>query len=136
MPDFILETQGLTKYYDALCAVDHVSLSVERGSLHAVIGPNGAGKTTLLGQILGELRPDAGRVIFTGADITHKSVPRRVLDAIGCTYQRPSLCPAYTALQNVALSVQTHGGHGFQFWPTPRRNAADCAAAEQWLRRV
>ena len=68
--DALLEARGLVKRFGGLVATDQLDLSVRRGEIHAVIGPNGAGKTTLIGQLTGELRPDAGTILFDGADVT------------------------------------------------------------------
>ncbi len=65
-----LEVAGLTKRFGGLVAVDNVSFRMERDEMVGIIGPNGAGKTTLLRLITKILRPDQGRVIFKGEDIT------------------------------------------------------------------
>ena len=66
----MLEVRGLTKSFGGLKAVRAVDLDVPRGSIVGLVGPNGAGKTTCFAMIAGFLRPDAGRVVFEGADIT------------------------------------------------------------------
>jgi branched-chain amino acid transport system ATP-binding protein len=75
-------------------------------------------------------------VLFDGNDITAMRVPQRVIAGLGCTYQIPSLCLDFSALRNVALSVQAHDGHSFWFWPAPRRMAGWEELALQWLERV
>src|SRR5690625_7726530 len=65
----LLEGVGLRKSYGGVPAVDAVSLSVRRGTVHGLIGPNGAGKTTLFNLLAGTVAPDAGRVLFRGHDI-------------------------------------------------------------------
>lgn len=66
----MLEVSGLTKRFGGLLAVADVSLRVPEGSIVALVGPNGAGKTTLFAMISGFLPPDAGRVVFSGDDVT------------------------------------------------------------------
>ncbi len=66
----LLQLDGLTKSYGALAVTRDVTLAVQPGEVHALIGPNGAGKTTLVGQIAGSLRPDRGRIVFGGHDVT------------------------------------------------------------------
>ena len=73
----VLELQGLNKSFGALCATRDLSFRVKAYEIHALIGPNGAGKTTVVQQIYGALKPDAGRVLFNGLDISNLSVPDR-----------------------------------------------------------
>ena len=123
----LLEARGLCKRYGALVATDNVSLVVAPGELHAVIGPNGAGKTTLIGQLTGQIRPDAGRILFDGQDITDRGVPQRVQLGLGRSFQITRIFPSFTAEGNVALSMQCREGHSFRFWRP--------AAASESLRR-
>ncbi|MFN3763611.1 MAG: ATP-binding cassette domain-containing protein, partial [Anaerolineae bacterium] len=69
----ILQVSQLTKRFGSLVALNNVSLEIREGEIFSIIGPNGAGKTTLFFNIIGLQRPDAGRVLFRGADITGKS---------------------------------------------------------------
>src|SRR5439155_21219797 len=67
-PRLLLETQGLTRYFGGLAAVDHVDLTVDKGEIVGLIGPNGAGKTTCFNLLSGFLRPTRGSIVldFTG----------------------------------------------------------------------
>jgi branched-chain amino acid transport system ATP-binding protein len=67
-----LEVENLTKRFGGLLAVNDVSFKIERDEIVGLIGPNGAGKTTLIRCILGILKPDSGKVIFNGEDITKR----------------------------------------------------------------
>jgi branched-chain amino acid transport system ATP-binding protein len=67
-----LEVEGLTKTFGGLSAVNNVSFKIERDEIVGLIGPNGSGKTTLIRCILGILKPDSGKVILGGKDITKK----------------------------------------------------------------
>jgi branched-chain amino acid transport system ATP-binding protein len=67
-----LEVEGLTKTFGGLSAVNNVSFKIERDEMVGLIGPNGSGKTTLIRCILGILKPDSGKVILDGKDITGK----------------------------------------------------------------
>ena len=58
----MIQVQGLTKYYGDLCAVDHISLDIQRGEILGLLGPNGAGKTTMLRMLTGFLRPTEGTI--------------------------------------------------------------------------
>ena len=66
----ILEVENLTKRFGGLVAVNGVSFKVKKGEILGIIGPNGAGKTTLFNLISGVYKPDEGRIIFDGEDIT------------------------------------------------------------------
>jgi branched-chain amino acid transport system ATP-binding protein len=67
-----LEVEGLTKTFGGLSAVNNVSFKIERDEMVGLIGPNGSGKTTLIRCILGILKPDSGKVILDGKDVTGK----------------------------------------------------------------
>jgi branched-chain amino acid transport system ATP-binding protein len=117
----LLEIEGLTKRFGGVVAADGISLAIPPGELHAIIGPNGAGKSTLIAQLSGEVVPDSGRIRFDGREITSLPVYRRSLFGLARSFQVTTLFPDFTALDNVALSVQAHVGHSFRFW----RNARD-----------
>jgi branched-chain amino acid transport system ATP-binding protein len=116
MSEALLETVGLGKSFGALRVTDDVSLTVERGEVHALIGPNGAGKTTLIGQITGELSPDRGRIRFDGRDITELATAQRARLGLARSFQITSIFPSFTAEGNVALAVQATQRHSFRFW--------------------
>src|SRR4051812_17471160 len=111
----MLEVSRLTKSFGALRASDGIDFDVREGETHAVIGPNGAGKTTFIAQLSGTLRPDSGRIVFAGEDITALSAPRRSRKGLARSFQITSIYKEFTALQNVALAVQAHAGHSFRF---------------------
>jgi simple sugar transport system ATP-binding protein len=69
----LLRALGLTKRFGALTALAGVDLEVDAGEVHAILGENGAGKTTLVNLLFGMLRPDAGRLVWRGADVTFRS---------------------------------------------------------------
>ena len=121
MAEPILEVSGLTKFFGAVAASDALTFAVERGSIHGLIGPNGAGKSTTIAQLSGELRPDAGRIRFAGADITAWPVHRRAHAGLQRSYQITSLFPDFTAAENVALAVQARQGHSFRFLKPARQ---------------
>src|SRR5690606_33756819 len=104
------QVHGLVKNFGGLAATDNLRLNVETGEIDAIIGPNGAGKSTLISQLAGEPRPDAGRIVFDGHDITREAVEQRALRGIARSYQITSIFPDFTALQNVMLTVQAHQG--------------------------
>jgi branched-chain amino acid transport system ATP-binding protein len=119
----LLEARGLIKRFGGLTATDNLDLAVEPGEIHAVIGPNGAGKTTLIAQLSGELKPNAGTIRFAGADVTALPAPARSQRGLARSFQITSVFRGFTALDNVALSLQAHDGHSFRFWRDARREA-------------
>ena len=120
MVNALLNVQGLVKSFGALRASDDISLDVFPGEIHALIGPNGAGKTTAINQLSGEMQPDKGRIIFNGQDVTRFSVDKRARLGLARSYQITSIFPDFTALDNVAMAVQSTQGHNFKFWKNAR----------------
>src|SRR3989442_3107554 len=121
MADALLEVRGLTKSFGGLIATNRVDFQIVEGESHAIIGPNGAGKTTFIAQLAGDLRPDAGTIAFAGRDVTALATPARSRLGLARSFQITSLFRDFTALDNVALAVQAHGGHSFRFWRDARR---------------
>jgi branched-chain amino acid transport system ATP-binding protein len=107
----LLATQGLSRHFGGVKAVDGVDFALDRGEIRAIIGPNGAGKTTLVGMICGRIEPSAGRVRFEERDITGLSAWRRVQRGIAYTFQITSVFAGLTCFDNVALAAQ-RGVHG------------------------
>jgi branched-chain amino acid transport system ATP-binding protein len=108
----ILTTEGVTKHFGGLRAVDGLDLAIEEGKLTSVIGPNGAGKTTLFNLITGMIRPDGGRVLFRGEDITHLPIYQIVRRGISRSFQILNLFNELTLFENFWLGVQAQQGHG------------------------
>jgi branched-chain amino acid transport system ATP-binding protein len=136
MADALLRIEGLTKRFGGVIASDNVTLDVRAGELHAIIGPNGAGKTTLIGQLMGEIVPDAGLIVFDGEDITDLPTHRRSLKGLARSFQITSLFLDFTALDNVALAVQANAGHSFHFWRPARGQPELREPARDALARV
>jgi ABC-type branched-subunit amino acid transport system ATPase component len=105
MAGIVLRTEGLSKAYGGLRAVDGVNLQVEEGERRVIIGPNGAGKTTLFHLLSGEVRPTQGRIWWHGREITHLPAHRRTALGIGRTYQVTNVFPRLTVLENVLLAL-------------------------------
>jgi len=111
-----LVAQGLNKSFGGLPAATDLSVSARRGEIHAVIGPNGAGKTTFVHMLSGVLRPDSGKIVFQGHDVTDLSPAVRVQRGLARSFQITSVFPEFTVLENVILPVQSRLGHSFRFW--------------------
>lgn len=107
----LLQTEGLTKAFGGLRAVDSMDFSVRPGELRAVIGPNGAGKTTLFNLITGRLAPTRGKVYFKGGEITALPPHEICRRGVARTFQITSLFPNLTVSENIWTAVQGKGGH-------------------------
>ncbi|QZY00543.1 ABC transporter ATP-binding protein [Halobaculum rubrum] len=113
----LLRTDGLTKQFGGLVAVDEVSFEVDSGETRAVIGPNGAGKSTLINCITGALEPTAGSVEFSGEDITDLEPHETVQAGVSKSFQTASIFPEMTVRENVEISAiaAEHGSFSFDF---------------------
>jgi branched-chain amino acid transport system ATP-binding protein len=106
----LLEVETVSKRFGSLLAVDKVSMSVDSGELRAVIGPNGAGKTTFFNLISGFVRPDAGRIVLDGHDVTRLLPARRVWRGLARTFQITEVFPRLTVGENLQISVEVAAG--------------------------
>ena len=125
----MLEVRDVRKSFDGFQAVGGVSFSVPKGSISAIIGPNGAGKTTLFNLITGHLRPDSGRVVFKGQDVTGVAPHDLCRLGMGRSFQRTNIFPRLTVYQNVQAAFLSHRGHGWDlFTPVDRLYRAETEA--------
>jgi branched-chain amino acid transport system permease protein len=105
----ILRIEGVSKSYDALRAVDGVSLSVPPRALHGLMGPNGAGKTTLFNVVSGFIPPDTGRVLLAGAPLDAVSIERRITLGMTRTFQHAAVFQRLSCLDNVMIGLGRNG---------------------------
>ncbi len=112
----LLTTQGLTKSFGGLVAVDSVSIDFMESKVHAIIGPNGAGKTTLINLLSGDLPPSAGTITFQEHDLTQKPVHAVSQLGIGRSYQKTNIFPHFTCLQNCWLGAQSRMSSSMRFF--------------------
>ncbi len=106
----LLETIDLKRYFGETRAVDHVSLSIEEREFVSLVGPNGAGKTSLINLISDLLRPESGKILFKGEDITHASATQRIKIGIARSFQIVNVFDDLTAFDNVALAIFSREG--------------------------
>jgi branched-chain amino acid transport system ATP-binding protein len=99
----VLETVGLKKSFGGVLVIDDLSVQLNEGEALGIVGPNGAGKTTLFNLVTGVFRPDGGRVLFKGRDITHASRQSRCRKGIGRTFQIPKPFSEMTVFENVLV---------------------------------
>jgi branched-chain amino acid transport system ATP-binding protein len=115
----LLETSGLQKSFGAVVAARDVSISAGRGDRLGLIGNNGAGKTTFVNMVTGYVKPDAGKVLLDGSDIT--GLPPRVVSRHGVSrsFQMPQLFPSLTPEENLLMALGIAGG-GMSAWRAAR----------------
>jgi branched-chain amino acid transport system ATP-binding protein len=119
----LLELDDLTRRFGGIVAVDRVTMRVEAGEVRAVIGPNGAGKSTLFALLCGIYRPDQGRILLQGRDVTALPPFRRVRLGLGLTFQTNRAFHNLSVRQNLEAA-------------TPGRTGQRLAAAEERFRHA
>ena len=129
--DVLLRGSGLTRRWGGLVAVAGVSIELRRGSVHAVIGTNGAGKSTLINLLSGELAPSAGRIELLGRDVTGWPQPRRARAGLGRSYQRSTVYPEFSVLENCRLAAQSRWQRPWAWWRAASACADSVAAAHE-----
>ena len=125
----LLRVDGLRKSFGGVTAVDDCSLTVAEGTVTALIGPNGSGKTTLFDLITGYRKPDAGRVVFAGRDVTGRSPGPLYRAGLSRTFQQARVFPQLTVVENLVAAA----GHRWWQLAAPRVSAADRRQAETLL---
>jgi branched-chain amino acid transport system ATP-binding protein len=103
----ILQTEGLTKIFGGLVAVDGVSFQVPRGGIVSIIGPNGAGKTTFFNMLTGLYKPSHGKITFDGRDVTGRRPDKITKGGIARTFQNIRLFGTMTAVENVMVGAHS-----------------------------
>jgi len=129
----LLAVETLTRRFGGLVAVNAVTLDLRRGEVHAVIGTNGAGKSTLINMLSGEISASDGRISLDGEDITRRAQFRRALAGVGRSYQRTTIFPEFTVLENCRLAAQAATPKPWAIWQSSRQCAASNAAAHESL---
>ena len=119
----LLETIGLQKAFGAVVAASDISVAVQRGQRLGLIGNNGAGKTTFVNIVTGHLKPDAGRVMLDGKNITGLA-PRQVRrDGVSRSFQIPQLFTSLTLEQNLLMALGILREEGLSSWRSARSDA-------------
>src|SRR6187399_3607639 len=106
----ILAFDKVSKRFGAVIVAQAIDLTVADGEALGIIGPNGAGKTTLFGIASGTVRPDAGRVVFAGSDITRFAPERRCRMGIGRSFQIPQPFNGMSVFENLVVAAAFGGG--------------------------
>jgi ABC-type branched-subunit amino acid transport system ATPase component len=101
----MLKTEGASKYFGGVIALRDINIEVPEGKILGIIGPNGAGKTTLFNVIDGYLKPEKGRVLFEGKDITNFKPHVLCKMGIGRTFQIAQIFDKMTVLENIMVGA-------------------------------
>jgi len=127
MSELALDVQNASKKFGGLVAVNDVSLQVRPREIFSIIGPNGAGKTTFFNLLTGIYKPDTGRVVFFGKDITGYPPNKVARAGIGRTFQNIRLFKAMTVLENVLVGHHslTHQSYFDVLLQTPRFHSSE-----------
>jgi putative ABC transport system ATP-binding protein len=133
MPETVIDTHEISRIYNPdtipVVAINQVHLHIERGEFTALVGPSGSGKTTLLNMIGGLDRPDKGKIIINGTDLTTLRAGKLIrfrLHHIGFVFQSFNLIPVLTAGENIELIMQLQG--------TPRKKRKE--RVQQLLKEI
>ena len=129
----LLRAHDLTRRFGGLTAVDRVSLDLQLGEVHAVIGTNGAGKSTLINMLSGEMAASSGRVELDGFDIGAWPQPKRARAGIGRSYQRTTIGPSFSVLENCRLSAQAAQPRAWAVWQSAQQCLHSTQAAREAL---
>lgn len=106
-PNELLTVNNLRIAFGGLCAVDNVSLHVNKGEFVGLIGPNGAGKTTFFNSITGNLVPTAGSILFQRKSLVKKDPAQISHMGISRTFQNIRIFPKMTVLENISISLHS-----------------------------
>jgi branched-chain amino acid transport system ATP-binding protein len=132
----LLEAQGLHKRFGDHVVLEDITLAFPAGQLSGIVGPNGAGKTTCFNVLTGGVRPDRGRVIFDGEDITGLPPHAIARRGLARSFQLMNVFDEYSALDNVLLAVPAVRARSFDMIYDLRRDRAAQDRAAAVLGRV
>jgi ABC-type uncharacterized transport system ATPase subunit len=122
----VLELRGITKAFPGVLANDAIDLTLEKGEILALLGENGAGKTTLMNILYGLYKPDQGRILVNGQEVSIRGPSDAIARGIGMVHQHFMLVPVMTATENVMLGNE----------PTRSGILLDRAAVEKRIREI
>ena len=108
MAEYMLDVRNLGISFGGLKAVDGFDIAIEKEQLYGLIGPNGAGKTTVFNLLTGVYKPDNGKVLLDGKDITGKSIIEINKGGIARTFQNIRLFKDLTVIENVKVGLHNH----------------------------
>ena len=106
MSETLLAVHNVTKRFGSFVALSDISLEIGAGERIGIIGPNGSGKTTLINCVAGRLRPESGRVVFGGEDVTRMQPHRRAQRGLARTFQIPQPFHGMTVIENLYVPLE------------------------------
>lgn len=121
----ILSISGITKSFGGHTVLDGVDMEIQQGKIYQMIGPNGCGKTTLINVISGLLKPDSGKIIFDGADITNEGLYETYKKGLVRTWQIPQPFTSLTTMENFMISASRNRGESFLYAPLKSKWESD-----------
>jgi branched-chain amino acid transport system ATP-binding protein len=133
MSDIILQTTNLTKSFGGLAAVNRVDFKLLKGNIHAIIGPNGSGKTTFFNLLTGYYKPNGGKVVFKGEDITGMEPFKICKKGIFRSFQITAIYPKLSVLENVQIARFSNRGRSYTFFENAKKlfNEEACGVIEE-----
>jgi branched-chain amino acid transport system ATP-binding protein len=132
--EVILRLDAVSRHFGGISAVDDLSMSVSRRSIHGLIGPNGSGKTTTFNLISGEIPLSNGSIFFKGRNITGSRPHRMAQLGIARTFQATDLFPEFSVLQNFNVAAHLRSPTGF--WSSVFRTPQDTCTQRKTRQRV
>ncbi|HET9492260.1 MAG TPA: ABC transporter ATP-binding protein [Methylomirabilota bacterium] len=132
----LLEAHGLHKRFGDHVVLEDINLAFPASQLSGIMGPNGAGKTTCFNVLTGGVRPDRGRVVFDGDDITGLPPYAIARRGLARSFQLMNVFDEYSALENVLLAAPAVRARSFNMLQDLRRNAGAQDQAAAVLARV
>ncbi len=124
----ILELRNITKRFPGVLANDHISLTLNKGEIHALLGENGAGKTTLMNILYGLYEQDEGEILVHGKEIKIESPSDAIAAGIGMVHQHFMLIPVFTVTENVMLGLESTFTGGFLDHKTAAQKISDISS--------
>ena len=113
----ILSLSGIKKHFGGFWVLDGIDMDIEAGKMHQLIGSNGSGKTTLINVISGLIKPDEGKVVFDGVDITQKGPYETFKTGLVRTWQIPQAFKNLTTMENFLVSSEHNSGESYMYAP-------------------
>ncbi len=123
--DYILQMKNISKSFPGVKALDHVTLEIERGTVHALMGENGAGKSTLMKVLFGMHRPDEGEIFINGQKASIRSTKEALENGISMIYQELSPIKDLNIAENIFMGRYPTKGKGVIDWPETWRRCQE-----------